>query len=134
MATTVSISIVTRSRSLSFDATMSMGFLSFLLPLLTTFLLISHFPIYCRARRAFYIIAYEAFQSDCAFDLGGYSFDLCPLAGTAAATTTKYGRGHLRKNEEINPTPVEGPSSGMRVYEVSLGLSSNPTVPITGIL
>ena len=85
--------------------------------LLTTFLLISHFPIYGRAEREFHIIA--DFKSDCAFHLGDYSFNLCPLAGTATATT-KYSRGLIR-NGDIDL--VEELSSGTRLYEVAQGLS-----------
>jgi len=81
--------------------------------LLTTFLLISHFPTYGRAEREFHIIA--DFKSDCAFHLGDYSFNLCPLAGTA-----KYSRG-LIDNGDIDF--VEELSSGTRLYEVAQGLS-----------
>ena len=85
--------------------------------LLTTFLLISHFPIYGRAGREFHIVA--DFKSDCAFHLGDYSFNLCPLAGTATVDT-KYSRD-LIDNGDIDL--LEGPSSGMRLYELAQGLS-----------
>ena len=90
---------------------------SIILLLLTTFLFISHFPIYGRAEREFHIIA--DFKSDCAFHQGDYSFNLCPLAGTAIAAT-KYSRD-LIDNGDINLK--EEPSSGTRLYEVSQGLS-----------
>jgi hypothetical protein len=88
--------------------------------LLTTFLLfiISHFPIYGRAAgRESHIIA--DLKSDCAFHLGDYSFNLCPLAGTATAAT-KYSRD-LIENGDIDL--VEKPSSGTRLHEVAQGLS-----------
>jgi hypothetical protein len=85
--------------------------------LLTTFLLISQFPIYGRAEREFHIIA--DFKSDCAFHLGDYSFNLCPLAGIATADT-KYSRD-LIDNGDIDL--VEESSSGTRLYEVAQGLS-----------
>lgn len=85
--------------------------------LLTAFLLISHFPIYGRAEREFHIIA--DFKSDCAFHLGDYSFNLCPLAGSATAAT-KYSRD-LIDNGDIDL--VEEPSSGTRRYEVAQGSS-----------
>ncbi|KAF8811122.1 hypothetical protein BYT27DRAFT_7252845 [Phlegmacium glaucopus] len=86
--------------------------------LLTTFLLISHLPIYghARVRTLSHIVADKGFQTDCAFDLGDYNFNLCPLAGTAT-TTTKSSRDYLVKNGDI----IEGPSSGTRLYEITLG-------------
>ena len=83
--------------------------------LLTTFLLISHFPLYGRAGREFHIITDKGFKSDCAFHLGDYSFDLCPLAGTATAAA-KYSRD-LIDNGGIDL------SSGTGLYEVAQGLS-----------
>ena len=82
--------------------------------LLSTFLLISYFPTYSRAGRESHIIA--DFKSDCTFYLGGYSFNLCPLAGT------KYSRDVIG-NSDIDL--VEKPSSQtkLQVYEVAQGLS-----------
>lgn len=90
--------------------------------LLTTFLLISHFPIYGRAEREFHIV--NDFKNDCAFHLGDYSFNLCPLAGTATADT-KYSRD-LIDNGDIDL--LEEPSSGTRLYEVAQDLSLPTTV------
>lgn len=84
--------------------------------LLTTFFLILHFPIYGHARLS-HIIADRGFQNDCAFDLGDYKFNLCPLAGTAT-TTTKSSRDYLI-NEDIDR--AEEPSSGTKIYELALG-------------
>ena len=95
--------------------------------LLTTFLLISHFPLYGRAGREFHIIADKGFKSDCAFHLGDYSFNLCPLA-TAA---TKHSRD-LIDNGDVDL--VEEPSSGMRLYEVAQGLSLLTSVSSVGFL
>jgi hypothetical protein len=68
--------------------------------LLTTFLLISHFPIYGRAERDFHTIA--DFKRDCAFYLGDYSFNLCPLAGIATAdTTSKFSRDLIDNGEPL---------------------------------
>ena len=84
--------------------------------LLTAFLLISYFPIYGRAGREFHIVADRGLiKSDCAFHVGDYSFDLCPLAGTATAAV-KYSRD-LIDNGGIDL------SSGTRLYEVAQGLS-----------
>jgi hypothetical protein len=89
--------------------------------LLSTFLLlISHFPTYSRAGRESHIIA--DFKSDCAFHLGDYSFNLCPLSGTAA---TKYSRD-LIDNSDIDL--VEKPSSETRLHEVAQGLSLSTSV------
>ena len=85
--------------------------------LLTTFLLFSHFPIYGRAGREYHIVA--NFKSDCAFHLGDYSFNLCPLAGIATAATM-HSRDPI-DNGDIDP--LEEPSSGTRLYKVAEGLS-----------
>jgi hypothetical protein len=79
--------------------------------LLTTFLLILHFPIYGSAGNI------NGFKSDCAFHLGDFSFNLCPLAGSATAATSR----DLIDNGDIDL--MEEPSSGTRLYEVAQGLS-----------
>jgi len=82
--------------------------------LLLIFLLILHFPIYGYATvRAAHVIAEKGFQSDCAFDLGDYSFNLCPLAGSTTVTTIQFSRDYLSKNDRM--------ASETRIYEVALG-------------
>lgn len=104
--------------------TTSMDFLPSSSPLnilLLIFLLILHFPIYGYATvRAAHVIAEKGFQSDCAFDLGDYSFNLCPLAGSTTVTTIQFSRlgNYLLKNDRM--------ASETRIYEVALGgLKSN---------
>lgn len=88
--------------------------------LLLTLLLISHFPIYGYARvKAFHIIGDKSFQSACAFDLGHYSFNLCPLAETATVTTKDH---------------MEETSSGTRIYEVALGGMQGLRLPTSGLV
>ncbi|KAF8154737.1 hypothetical protein B0H34DRAFT_535666 [Crassisporium funariophilum] len=77
--------------------------------LLTSFLLFSHLPISGRARSISQPIADVNLRHRCAFELGGYAYDLCPLISTVdASTSIANDRG-------------EGSSSGRRFYEVAFG-------------
>lgn len=112
--------------------TTSMDYLPSKLPsnillLLTTSLLISHFPIYGHARRAYHIFVDKDFERGCSFDLGDYSFNLCPLAGTVMIASTKYSKDYPIKNEAIR----EGLSWGARAYQVALGGMSTDSLRLT---